>query len=161
METPSLPVAFNITIMSPTYGQMWLYWRGYGVYQINGRHLWTIELPSFKKKHLQSGDMPSESNPAYVISRGTEPTILPSFMLWWKGPQSSLVLNRKHKTSSCWATTPDSITKWNVWDIEDKELGEGSHCLLQIQGTSITTALGWATINSSPTLKARPHNWRR
>jgi hypothetical protein len=51
METPSLPIAFSITIMSPTYGQTSLYWRGYRVHQTNGRHLWAIELPSFKKKH--------------------------------------------------------------------------------------------------------------
>jgi len=45
-------------------------------------------LPLYKKKQLQQpGDVPSQSNPVDLISRGVEPTTLSNSTLWWKGPQ--------------------------------------------------------------------------
>jgi hypothetical protein len=163
METPSLPIAFSITEMSPTYGQSsivltWIHgpsdkWKTF----VGNRVAIIQEETSAIWRHV-----PSQSNPAYLISRGTEPTTFPLFTLWWEGPQwSSLVLSRTHKTSSCWTTTPVSITKWKILDTKDKGLGEGCHYLLKIQGTSTTTAHGWAIISSSPNPEAIPHNWRR
>jgi hypothetical protein len=43
---------------------------------------------AFIHKQLQiHGDMPNQSNPADLISRGAEPTALATSTLWWKGPQ--------------------------------------------------------------------------
>jgi hypothetical protein len=71
-------------------------------------------------------------------------------------------LSRTHTTSSCWATTPDHITTWEVLDSKNKKLGENNYSsllnLLQVQGTSNTTAHGRATTILSPTLEAIPYN---
>jgi hypothetical protein len=95
METPSLPVAFSITIMIPSYGQTsiiltWIQgpsdkWKTF----VGSRVAIIQDETSAVWRHV-----PSQSSPAYLISRGTEPTTLPSPTLWWKGPQLSSLVSR-------------------------------------------------------------------
>jgi len=70
-------------------------------------------------------------------------------------------LSRTHKTSSCWATTTNSITTWETLHTKDKELGKDIHSsvpnLLQVQGTSNTTAHGELPTWIQP---SRPFNWQ-
>ena len=49
--------------------------------------------------------VPSQSNPADLISRGIEPTTLSTSTLWWKGPQ------RLSQELSSWPTTEVNTTK--------------------------------------------------
>jgi hypothetical protein len=77
METPSLPIAFNITIMSPTYGQTsivltWIQGSSDKWKTFVGNRVAIIQ-----EETSAIWDVPSQSNLAYLISRETEPITLP------------------------------------------------------------------------------------
>ena len=67
----------------------------------------------------------------------------------------------QQSTSSCWATTTNSISSREVLDSKNQKRGEyyqsSVPVLLQVQGTSITTTHGWAAINTSTTVQAISH----
>jgi hypothetical protein len=79
--------------------------------KIDESYLWTdssivltwIQGPSTKWRHV-----PTQSNPADLISRGLQPSVLSTSTLWWKGPQWI------SQESASWPTTEFNIPNDNL-----------------------------------------------
>ena len=80
--------------------------------------------------------MPCESNPGDLISRGIEPSTLPTSTAWWKGP------HRSSQELSSWPTTEVKTTTDNLeiknvhWQRTSPNLQPGDLVLLKEDNTT-------------------------